>query len=56
VKSDAAAYLGRTVKYLTKTGTSGEGVVEKVDFGGDAPTLTVAGQAGITTADVTEVR
>jgi len=55
-KSDAAAYLGKTVSYLTPAGDSGEGAVEKVDFTGSAPTLTVAGQAGITVADVIEVR
>jgi len=55
-KSDAAAYLGKTVSYLTPAGVSGEGAVEKVDFTGSAPTLTVAGHAGITVADVIEVR
>ena len=55
-KSDAAAYLGKTVSYLTRSGESGEGAVEKVDFTGSAPTLTVAGHAGITVADVIEVR
>src|SRR5918996_2269351 len=37
-KSDAAAYLGKTVSYLTAAGQSGEGVVEKVDFTGTTPT------------------
>ena len=55
-KSDAAAYLGKTVSYLTPAGVSGEGAVEKVDFTGSAPTLTVAGHAGVTVADVIEVR
>jgi flagellar basal-body rod modification protein FlgD len=55
-KSDAAAYLGKTVSYLTPAGVSGEGLVEKVDFTGSAPTLTVAGHAGVTTTDVIEVR
>jgi flagellar basal-body rod modification protein FlgD len=55
-KSDAAAYLGKTVSYLTPAGVSGEGLVEKVDFTGSTPTLTVAGHAGVTTADVIEVR
>jgi flagellar basal-body rod modification protein FlgD len=56
VKSDAASYLGKTVSYLTTAGQSGEGVVEKVDFSGATPTLTVAGQAGIKTAEVIELR
>jgi flagellar basal-body rod modification protein FlgD len=55
-KSDAAAYLGKTVSYLTAAGQSGEGVVEKVDFTGTTPTLTVAGHAGVKTAEVIEVR
>jgi flagellar basal-body rod modification protein FlgD len=55
-KSDAASYLGKTVSYLTAAGKSGEGVVEKVDLSAATPTLTVAGQAGITTAEVIEVR
>jgi flagellar hook assembly protein FlgD len=58
-KSDAAAYLGKTVSYLTaagQSGESGEGAVEKVDFTGATPTLTVAGHAGITTAEVIDIR
>jgi flagellar basal-body rod modification protein FlgD len=55
-KSDAAAYLGKTVSYLTASGQSGEGVVEKVDLSAATPTLTVPGQAGIKTAEVIEVR
>jgi flagellar hook assembly protein FlgD len=55
-KSDAAAYLGKTVSYLTAAGQSGEGVVEKVDFTGTAPTLTVAGHAGVKPEEVIEVR
>jgi flagellar basal-body rod modification protein FlgD len=55
-KSDAAAYLGKTVSYLTAAGQSGEGVVEKVDFTGTAPTLTVAGHVGVKPEEVIEVR
>lgn len=55
-RSNAAAYLGRTVSYFTAAGKSGEGTVEKVDFGGTEPTFTVAGQAGIKPKEVTEVR
>ena len=56
-RSDAAAYLGKTVSWANSDGKSGSGVVEKVDFGGDnGPTLTVNGQGGITPADVVEVQ
>ena len=55
-KSDAAGYLGKTVSYLTTSGESGEGLVEKVDLSAATPTLTVAGHAGIKTAEVVEVR
>jgi flagellar basal-body rod modification protein FlgD len=55
-KSQAAAYLGSTVSWATPDGHSGSGVVEKVDFTGDEPTLTVAGQGGITIGDVLDVQ
>src|SRR5919204_5110131 len=56
-RSDAAAYLGKTVSWASSNGKSGSGVVEKVDFGGDnGPVLTVAGQGGVLPTDVTEVR
>ena len=55
-KSDATSYLGKTVSYLTTAGESGEGLVEKVDLSAGTPTLTVAGHAGITPAEVIEVR
>jgi flagellar basal-body rod modification protein FlgD len=56
-RSDAAAYLGRTVSWASKDGTSGSGVVEKVDFGGDnGPELTVAGQGGVLPTDITRVQ
>jgi len=56
VTANAAGYLGKTVTWLDAKGQSGQGLVEKVDFTGSAPTLTVAGHAGITVADVIEVR
>jgi flagellar basal-body rod modification protein FlgD len=55
-KSNAAAYLGRTVSWATPDGHTGSGVVENVDFTGDQPTLTVAGTGGITIGDVLDVR
>ena len=56
-RSDAAAYLGKTVSWASSDGKSGSGVVEKVDFGGDnGPVLTVAGQGGVLPTDVTEVQ
>jgi flagellar basal-body rod modification protein FlgD len=55
-KSQAAAYLGTTVSWATPDGHTGTGVVEKVDFTGDEPTLTVAGQGGITIGDVLDVQ
>ena len=55
VKSNAAGYLGKTVSWLDAKGQSGQGVVEKVDFTGPEPTLTVAGHPGITVGQVTDV-
>jgi flagellar basal-body rod modification protein FlgD len=55
VKSQAAAYLGKTVSWLDAKGQSGQGVVEKVDFSGAEPTLTVAGHAGVKVGEVQDV-
>jgi flagellar basal-body rod modification protein FlgD len=55
VKSQAGAYLGKTVSWLDAKGQSGEGVVEKVDFSGTEPTLTVAGHAGVKVGEVQDV-
>ena len=55
VKANAAAYLGKTVNWLDAKGQSGQGVVEKVDFTGTEPTLTVAGHAGVKVGEVTDV-
>ena len=55
VKANANGYLGKTVSWLDAKGQSGQGVVEKVDFTGTEPTLTVAGHAGVTVGQVTDV-
>ena len=55
VKSDAASYLGKNVTWLDAKGQSGQGLVEQVDFSGTEPTLTVAGHAGVTVGQVTDV-
>ena len=55
VKANAAAYLGATVSWLDAKGQSGQGVVEKVDFTGDEPTLTVAGHPGVKISEVSDV-
>ena len=55
VKSNAAAYLGKTVSWLDAKGQSGQGLVEQVDFSGTEPTLTVAGHAGVKVGEVQDV-
>jgi flagellar basal-body rod modification protein FlgD len=55
VKSNAASYLGKSVTWLDAKGQSGQGLVEKVDFSGTEPTLTVAGHAGIKVGQVQDV-
>lgn len=55
-RTDAAVYLGRNVTWQSKDGHSGSGLVEGVDYSGDEPTLTVAGQGGIKTTDVLTVQ
>ena len=55
VKSNAAAYLGKTVSWLDAKGQSGQGLVENVDFTGPEPTLTVAGHAGVKVGEVQDV-
>ena len=52
VKANAAGYLGKTVSWQDAKGQSGQGVVEKVDFTGNEPTLTVAGHAGVKVGEV----
>ena len=55
VKANAAGYLGKTVSWLDAKGQSGQGLVEKVDFTGSEPTLTIAGHAGVKVGEVTDV-
>ena len=55
VKANAAAYLGSIVSWLDAKGQSGQGVVEKVDFTGKEPTLTVAGHPGVKISEVSDV-
>jgi flagellar basal-body rod modification protein FlgD len=55
-RSDAAAYLGKTVSWSSGDGKSGSGLVEKVDYTTDGPMLTVAGQGGITPTQIVAVQ
>ena len=55
VKANAAAYLGTIVSWLDAKGQSGQGVVEKVDFTGKEPTLTVAGHPGVKISEISDV-
>jgi flagellar hook assembly protein FlgD len=56
-RTDAAAYLGKTVSWASADGKSGSGLVEKIDFGGkNGPVLTVNGQTGVLPANVTQVQ
>ena len=55
VKANAAGYLGKTVSWQDAKGQSGQGLVEKVDFTGNEPTLTVAGHAGVKVGEVQDV-
>ena len=53
--ANAAAYLGTIVSWLDAKGQSGQGVVEKVDFTGKEPTLTVAGHPGVKISEISDV-
>ena len=56
-QQSAASLIGHTVKYLDAEGATIQGLVEAVDYSsGGAPTLTVAGQAGIAPGKVFQVR
>ena len=55
VTANAAWYLCKTVTWLDAKGQSGQGLVEKVDFTGKEPTLTVAGHAGIKVGEVQDI-
>jgi hypothetical protein len=53
----AVALLGRSVTYPSpSTGASTTGVVEKVEWAGGLPSLTVGGVAGIDPQSVTAVQ
>src|SRR3954463_6311020 len=52
--NEAVGLLGRTVSYLSNGATT-TGKVEAVALSGDAPTLTIAGIAGITTDRLSNV-
>jgi flagellar basal-body rod modification protein FlgD len=51
----ALALLGHTVTYTTASGSTVSGTVDKVQFTGSGPTLTVAGVSGIDPSSVDEV-
>ena len=51
----AVSLLGRNVTYPNASGVSTTGVVEKVEWSGGKPTLTVGGVAGIDPNSVTAV-
>jgi flagellar basal-body rod modification protein FlgD len=56
-RTDAAAYVGKTVSWKNAAGQTGSGLVEKVDFGGqNGPVLTINGVGGILPADIVEVQ
>jgi len=56
-QQSAASLIGHNVKYLDEEGATVQGLVEAVDYGSNgAPTLTVAGQAGIAPGKVFQVR
>jgi flagellar basal-body rod modification protein FlgD len=50
------ALIGHQVSYLKADGSSAEGKVERVSFGKEGFTLTIAGEAGIQPGVVSEVR
>jgi flagellar basal-body rod modification protein FlgD len=54
--NQSIALIGHQVTYTKADGTSAEGEVEKVDFSGDAFTLTIGGESGIVPGTVTQVR
>lgn len=53
--ANAAAMIGRTVRYTTASGEQATGTVESVQIGRDAATVTVGGVAGIPTNMIGEV-
>jgi flagellar basal-body rod modification protein FlgD len=54
--SQAVNLLGRTVTYLDADGAKQTGTVDQVSMANGAPALTIAGDDGITTSQITQVR
>ena len=54
--SQAVNLLGRTVTYLDSDGNKQTGTVDQVSMVNGAPNLTVGGDDGITTSQITQVR
>jgi len=54
--SQAVNLLGRTVTYLDTDGNKQTGTVDQVSMVNGAPNLTVGGDDGITTSQITQVR
>ena len=54
--SQAVNLLGRTVTYLDSDGNKQTGTVDQVSMVNGAPNLTVGGNDGITTSQITQVR
>jgi len=54
--SQAVNLLGRTVTYLDADGAKQTGTVDQVSMVNGAPNLTVGGNDGITTSQITQVR
>jgi flagellar basal-body rod modification protein FlgD len=53
--SAALSLLGHSVSYTDANGDAQTGLVQKVDFSGSGPSLTVAGVSGISPSAVSEV-
>ena len=53
--SQAVALLGKTVSYIGQDGASAQGTVQRIDAGGDVPTLMIDGVAGVSLDSVSEV-
>ena len=54
--SQAVNLLGRTVTYLDTDGNKQTGTVDQVSMVNGAPNLTIGGNDGITTSQITQVR
>ena len=53
--SQAVALLGKTVSYIGQDGASAQGTVQRIDAGGDVPTLMIDGVAGVSLDSISEV-